>query len=284
MRLLLLSLFGVALGAQPVTNAMTHSPGSGPAKGHLIVIGGGAVGKPILDRFAALAGGLDAPIVVIPTAGEGVPSLERHPLQRHGFTHLVHLHTNDRKVADAEEFVAPLQAAKGVWIDGGRQWRLVDSYLGTKTQKELENLLGRGGVIAGTSAGATIQGSYLVRGAREGNTIMMAKGYEEGFGFLRNVAIDQHLIARHRENDLVPVISLKPELLGIGLDEAMAIVVTGNSFSVMGASKVAIYDTNYGVGTDGRSYYWLEAGDCFDITARKKQSCAPPAGSRPLVQ
>jgi cyanophycinase len=281
MRLLFLSLFGVALGAQPVTNAANHSPGSGPAKGHLIVIGGGAVGQAILDRFAALAGGLDAQIVVVPTAGEVVPPLEHHALKRHGFTHLVHLHTNDRKVADSAEFVAALKTAKGVWIDGGRQWRLVDSYLGTKTAKELDNVLERGGVIAGTSAGATIQGSYLVRGAREGNTIMMAKGYEEGFGFLRNVAIDQHLIARHRENDLVPVISLKPELLGIGLDEATAIVVTGDSFSVIGASKVAIYDTNYGVGADGKAYYWLQAGDCFDITARKKQSCAPPAGSRP---
>ena len=272
MRLLLLSLFGVALGAQPVTNAMTHSPGSGPAKGHLIVIGGGEVGKAILDRFAALAGGLDAPIVVIPTAGEGVPLLERH-----GFTRLSQLHTDERKVADSEAFGAPLRAAKGVWMEVGQPWQLVDRYLGTKTVRELDSLLARGGVIAG----ATIQGSYLVRGAREGNTVMMAKGYEEGFGFLRNVVIDQHLIARHRENDLVPVISLKPELLGIGLDEATAIVVTGDSFSVIGASKVAIYDTNYGVGADGKAYYWLQAGDCFDITARKKQSCAPPAGSRP---
>ena len=276
MRLVLLGLIGVALGAQPVTNAMTHSPGSGPAKGHLIVIGGGDVGSEILDRFAALAGGLDAPIVVIPTAGEGVPSLERHPLTRHGFRHLVQLHTNDRKVADSAKFVAELQAARGVWIDGGRQWRLVDSYLGTKTVREMDNLLERGGVIAG----ATIQGSYLVRGAREGNTMMMAKGYEEGFGFLRNVAIDQHLNGRHRENDLVPVISLKPELLGIGLDEATAIVIEGNTFAVLGAGKVAIYDTNYGVGADGKAYYWLEAGDCFDITARKKQSCKPPGGSR----
>ena len=272
MRLVLLGLIGVALGAQPVTNAMTHSPGSGPAKGHLIVIGGGEVGSEILDRFAALAGGLDAPIVVIPTAGERMPSLERH-----GFTRLVRLHTEDRKVADSEEFVAALRGAKGVWIDGGREWKLVDSYLGTKTVSELDKLLARGGVIAG----ATIQGSYLVRGAREGNSVMMAKGYEEGFGFLRNVAIDQHLSGRHRENDLVPVISLKPELLGIGIDEATAIVVTGNSFSVIGASKVAIYDANYGVGADGKSYYWLQAGECFDITARKKRSCGLPAVSRP---
>jgi len=280
MRLLGLLLLGSALWAQPVTNAAVHSPGSGPAKGSLIVIGGGALGKEILDRFATLAGGLDAPIVVIPTAGEGVPPLARHPLIRHGFSNVVQLHTKDRAEADSDAFLAPVRAAKGVFIDGGRQWRLVDSYLGTKTQKELDNLLARGGVIAGTSAGATIQGSYLVRGAREGNTIMMAKGYEEGFGFLRNVAIDQHLIARKRENDLVPVIALKPELLGIGIDEGTAIVVTGNTFEVIGASKVAIYDSNYGVGPDGKQYYWLERGDCFAITVRKKQSCALPAPSR----
>ncbi len=284
MRLLGLLLLGGALWAQPVTNAAVHSPGSGPANGRLIVIGGGALGPEILSRFAAYAGGLDAPIVVIPTAGEGVPPLVRHPLVRHGFTNVVQLHTKDRAEANSDAFLAPLRAAKGVFIDGGRQWRLVDSYLGTKTQKELDNLLARGGVIAGTSAGATIQGSYLVRGAREGNTIMMAKGYEEGFGFLRNVAIDQHLIARKRENDLVPVIALKPELLGIGIDEGTAIVVTGNTFEVIGASKVAIYDSNYGVGPDGKQYYWLERGECFAITARTKQSCALPAPSRRSAQ
>ena len=273
MRLLGLLLCASLLPAQPVTNAAVHSPGSGPAQGHLIVIGGGALGDDILHRFADLAGGLAAPIVVIPTAGEQLRPLTTHPLHRHGFSNLVQLHTKDRAEADSDAFLAPLRAARGVFIDGGRQWRLVDSYLGTKTQRELENLLARNGVIAGTSAGATIQGSYLVRGAREGNTIMMAKGYEEGFGFLRNVAIDQHLIARHRENDLVPVISLKPELLGIGIDEGTAIVVAGNRFEVIGASKVAIYDSNYGVGPDGKSYYWLLPGDCFTLTVRTKQSC-----------
>jgi cyanophycinase len=280
MRWFALLLLAIPGWTQPVTNATVHSPGSGPAAGHLIVIGGGEVGREISDRFAALAGGKDALIVVIPTAEENVPPLEQHPLRQAGFTHLVQLHTRDRAEADSEAFVAPMRGAKGVWIDGGRQWRLVDIYLGTKTQRELEQLLARGGVIAGTSAGATIQGSYLVRGAREGNTIMMANGYEEGFGFLRNVAIDQHLIAWKRENDLVGVIALKPELLGIGIDEDTAIVVTGSMFEVIGASKVAIYDSNYGVGPDGKQYYWVHPGECFAITARMKQSCAPRAPSR----
>ena len=98
-------------------------------------------------------------------------------------------------MADTEAFAAPLKTARGVWFAGGRQWRLVDAYMGTRTQREIEAVLARGGVVGGCSAGATIQGSYLVRGAREGNQIMMAKGYEEGFGYLRGVAIDQHLLA-----------------------------------------------------------------------------------------
>ena len=259
------------------TNAALHSPASGPANGYVIPIGGGLVGPEILNRFAKLAGGLDAPIVVIPTAGDAdtfAPAvLERHPLRKHGFTHLTLLHTRDRKVADTEAFAAVLKSAKGVWFDGGRQWRLVDSYLNTRTHRELDALLQRGGVIAGTSAGATIVGSYLVRGAREGNTIMMAKGYEQGLGFLSFVAIDQHLIKRKRENDMLPVVALKPELLGLGLDEGTAVVVHGTTFDVVGVSKVAIYDANYGAGPDGKGYYFLSAGDCFDIAMRKQIAC-----------
>src|SRR2546425_254934 len=157
----------------------------------------------------------------------------------------------------------------GVWFEGGRQWRLVDSYLNTRTERELYALLGRGGVIGGSSAGATIQGSYLVRGAREGNTVMMAKGYEQGLGFLRGVAVDQHLLARHRENDLLQVIAAHPHLLGIGLDESTAIVVQGDTAKVIGASKVAIYDRNYQAGADGKSYYFLSSGDTFHLKNRR---------------
>lgn len=240
-------------------------------------IGGGRLGPEILNRFAQLAGGLNAPIVVIPTAGEaatyGPEYLERHPLRRHGFTHLTLLHTRDPKQANTTEFNAPLQSAKAVFIDGGRQWRLVDSYLNTQTHKELDALLARGGVIAGTSAGATIQGSYLVRGAREGNTVMMAKGYEQGLGFLNFIAIDQHLIARKREADMLQVIALKPELLGIGLDENTAAVVRGSRLEVIGVSKMAVYDANFGAGPDGKQYYFLQPGDCLNIATRKKISC-----------
>src|SRR6266516_2733264 len=219
----------------------------GPSHGTLLIVGGGTLGGEIEQRFIQLAGGVEAPMIFIPTAEDGEPraTATNNFLARAGVKHVTLLHTRDRKVADSEAFVKPLRAARGVWFEGGRQWRLVDSYLNTRTEKELFGVLKRGGVIGGSSAGATIQGSYLVRGAREGNTLMMAPGYERGMAFLKKSAIDQHVIARHREDDLIPVIAKHPELLGIGLDEGTAIVVEGNRFEVIGKSQVFIHDAKY---------------------------------------
>ena len=255
--------------AEPASSASTSV---GPANGALIVAGGGALGREITDRFLELAGGPDAPIVVIPTAGGDTSypadwgGLEL--LRRSGATDLVVLHTNDRRVADSEAFVAPLRRARGVWFPGGRQWRLVDSYLGTRTERELHALLRRGGVVGGTSAGASIQASYLVRGAREGNHIMMAPGYEQGFAFLRNVAVDQHVIPRRRLGDLPQVIERHPQLLGIGIDEGTAILVRGDEFEVIGASRVFVYG-----GTDPQDdegpWAVLEPGTRYDLRGRR---------------
>lgn len=104
-----------------------------------------------------------------------------------------------------------------------------------------------------------------MRGAREGNQIMMAKGYEEGFGYLKNVAVDQHLIRRRREKDLVGVIAAHPDLLGIGIDESTAIIVAGDRFEVIGDSQVGIYD---GQDHDGKRYYFLSPGARFDLKTR----------------
>jgi cyanophycinase len=242
----------------------------GPACGALIV-DGGAENAEAITRFVALAGGPDAPVVVIPTASETDPvDVKRHHQtfsRRFGFKNVTVLHTRNRDEANKEEFVAPLKKARGVWFSGGRQWRLVDAYMGTRTQHEIESVLWRGGVIGGSSAGATIQGSYLVRGAREGNHIMMAKGYEEGFGYLRGVAIDQHLVVRRRMDDLVDVIAKKPELLGLGLDEPAAIVVQGDRMEVIGRGVVGIYD---GKDHDGKKYFFLAPGEIFDLAARKR--------------
>jgi cyanophycinase len=245
------------------------APSHGPAKGYLIITGG----APDFKRFIEMAGGAKAHIVVIPTAAITSPAMEAMlPPYCKGSgpfagMHCAVLHTTDRTVADSAEFVAPLQDATGVWLEGGRHWRLADAYLGTRTLKELFHVLDRGGAIGGGSAGATIQGSYMVRGSSDpdDNTIMMAPGHEIGFGFFTNVTIDQHVDARGRENDLAVVMKAHPELLGLGLDQSTSITVHGDTMTVNGPDRVAVWD---GKDHGGKGYYYLRAGDKLDTVTR----------------
>jgi cyanophycinase len=253
---------GVAQGAAPVV---------GPARGSLVVVGGALRDPAIIRRFLELAGGAEAPIVVIPTAEGGESYDDSYPglrqFRAQGATRLTVLHTTDRAEAESEEFVRALREARGVWFSGGRQWRLADAYLGTRVEAELRRVLERGGVIGGTSAGASIQGSYLVRGDTRSNTIMMGD-HEVGFGFMNNTAIDQHLLRRNRQFDLVEVLEAHPELLGIGLDENTAIVVQGDELEVIGASYVAIYDRK-GEWDPRRPFFLLGPGERLDLKSRE---------------
>jgi cyanophycinase len=254
----------------------------GPSKGSLVIVGGSMQDPAIFGRFLELAGGPDAPIVIIPTAGSGEDydqywsGLTRY--RNAGAKNLTVLHTRDRAVADSEEFVRPIKEARGVFFPGGRQWRLADSYLNTRTHEELFALLDRGGVIGGSSAGATIQGSFLVRGDTKGNTLMIGD-HLEGFGFLKNVGIDQHLLKRNRQFDMIEVIEKHPELLGIGIDEDTAIVVRGDRFEVIGQGYVAIYDAHKLIPPDGK-FYFLAPGDRFDLEKREAQR--PSRTMRPI--
>lgn len=243
----------------------------GPKKGTLVIVGGGQVGPEIRSRFIQLAGGPNANFVIIPTADEDrnltdLDKIKNRFVETWGVKNVTVLHTRDKKVADTKAFAEPIRHASAVWFPGGRQWRLADSYLGTRTEKEIKKLLDRGGVVGGSSAGATIQGSYLVRGAVEGNTVMMSPGHEQGLGLMKNVAIDQHILTRHREKDLDPVIAKHPGLLGIGIDESTAIVVHGSEFGVIGKSKVAIHDGKPHEG--GGDFYFLEPGQKFNLATR----------------
>ena len=243
----------------------------GPANGSLVIVGGAMRDPAIVNRFIRLAGGPDAPIVAIPTAGGGEEYDEYwsglRMFKEAGATDLTVLHTTDPAVANTDEFVEPLKRARGVWFGGGRQWRLADAYLNTKVHDELWKVLERGGVIGGSSAGATIQGSYLARGDTRTNTIMMGD-HVEGMGFLKNAAIDQHLLRRNRQFDLLEIIEAHTDLLGIGIDENTAIVVNGDEFVVIGQGYVAIYDHDRQIDSGGK-FYFLAPGQRFDLATRE---------------
>ncbi len=240
----------------------------------------------IYETFIDLAGGPDAHMVMIPTAGGQAEYDARYgglnAWREHGARNMTVLHTTDPEVADTEAFVEPLRTADAVFFFGGRQWRLVDAYAGTRTEEEIRNVLDRGGVIGGTSAGASIQGSFLVRGDTRTNQVMMGD-HQEGFGYLRDVGIDQHVLRRNRHFDLLEVLDAHPELLGIGLDEDTGIVVRGDRFEVIGRSYVLIYDRNT-VTSGGGSFYFLAPGDEFDLAERRAMRPAQTMQSVPGIQ
>ena len=151
----------------------------GPENGHLVIVGGNLQSESIYQRIISLAGGPDASIVVVPTAG-GDPTYDQNfttavAFRKYGATNVTVLHTYDPAVADTDAFVAPLLEAKGIFFGGGRQWRLVDAYAGTKAEAAFQNVLDAGGVISGSSAGASIIGSFLARGDTANNTIMIGR-------------------------------------------------------------------------------------------------------------
>jgi cyanophycinase len=263
----------------------------GPNNGALLTIGGFASDSIYFPIFSELAGGYDSPIVIIPTARDD-ESLATDSLflkltdrfKQAGFENVTILHTRDREFANSKEFIQPIINAKGIWFQGGRQWRLADSYLNTKTHDAINNLLDRGGVVAGSSAGATIQGSFLARGDTEKNTIMVGD-HLEGLGFISNIAIDQHLLARNRQFDMFEILSKYPYLLGIGLEENTGIIVKKDTFEVVGLSYIAIYDgtrwsaerdTVYQLPMGSKEFYFLGAGEKYDLRNRKVISKLKP--------
>ena len=286
-------VLGLALAAAMAGAAASEAPEYGPPNGSLVIAGGGPLdGTGIIERFIDLAGGQTAKLVIVPTAGgnrNADGSVRPYqdtdvvaPWLKRGLKHVRMLHTHDPKAADAEAFVQALREADAVWFNGGRQWHIVDSYRDTRAYREFHQVLARGGVIGGSSAGATIQGEYLVRGDTSGpNVIMTAEpGHQEGFKFLRRTAIDQHINTRNRWDDLVPVIQRFPHLLGIGLSEGTAIVVRGDRFEVVGTWKVAIHDNTRLYQPWEKPYFVLSPGDVYDMKARRVEKLGTGGAAR----
>ena len=262
-----------------LTSPLPSGPIHGPERGSLVICGGGRLPEEIIAEFIGRAGGPGALIVVVPTAGgRETYDEENSGLQMFrsaGAANLTFLHTYDPQIADTEAFARPLRQAGGVWFGGGRQWRLVDAYAGTGTERAFLEVLERGGVIGGSSAGASIQASYMVRGAPQGNTIMMAEGYEQGFGYLRNAAVDQHIDTRRRQADILEVLAVYPELLGIGLYEGTALVVERDMATVMGRGSAALYDIKTPRVGDEPYNWLLSAGQRFDLARRRPLTDRP---------
>lgn len=214
------------------------------AAGSLVIVGGGGLPMPIRKRFIELAGGPDALIIVLPTAQtDPLPEqVGQKYFEEAGARNVQVLRARQRPDVESADAAKLLKQAGGIWFGGGRQWRFVDAYENTSALPLIHAVLERGGVIGGSSAGASIQAQYLVRGSPLTNRDMMAAGYERGFGFLPGVAIDQHFAQRKRFVDMTAVMKAHPQLLGIGIDESTALVVQGSQGEVWGKGQVHLYD------------------------------------------
>lgn len=222
-----------------------------PVPGTLFICGGGKIPDKVLNEFVRLAGGRNASIVIITTASETADSgdVDRNIefWRRQKIAGLPILHTRDKAIADDPKFCEPLAAATGVWFIGGHQQRIIDAYLGTRTETALRAVLKRGGVIGGTSAGAAIMSQVMIKGSHvdpESGQQIPELGH--GFGFLPGTLVDQHFHKRKRHGRLVHALAQYPKLVGFGVDENTALVIRGRRISVMGDSTVDTFLPPFG--------------------------------------
>ena len=253
--------------------------------GTLYIVGGGGTPRGLMREFVDMAGGDDAHMIFVPCTEDKTVSDNQRLIRQWkamGVASAHVIHTKDRNRANSDEtFLKPLKKATGIWFGGGRQWNFVDSYYGTQAHKLMKDVLKRGGVIGGSSAGASVQGSYLARANPVANFDIMAAGYERGLGFLNGVAIDQHFSQRRRQKDMTQLANRYPQLLGIGIDEGTAIKVQGSIAQVIGRGKVFFYDRRQPVVPGQDDFLALEADTRFDLVERKVIEEETEPGSAP---
>ena len=221
-----------------VTSAQAQQP-RGARK--LVIAGGGSLPSSILQRFRALAG--EHPkLLVVPTASGSEPDAESliELWNERGFDDVQILHTRDRTRANEPTFVDPIEHATAIWFGGGSQSKLSEAYAGTLTQMKLMELLERGGVIGGTSAGAAIQSETMIASGR--TKPKLAKG----LAFLPHCIIDQHFLARDRIRRSIAAVKQHPQKIGLGIDEGTALIVNGERAEVIGRSFVLRIEINRG--------------------------------------
>ena len=239
---------------------------------------GGVGSNPaITSAFIALAGGPSSQIVVIPTAsvGDAGPAgdwetrLAVRLKDSWGVAAVNVLQSLDRDTSNSDRFVAPLRRATGVWILGGFPRNLVHSYLGTKTERAIRDLLDRGGVVGGESAGAMIQAAWLDTSDDEDFTpddrrLIKANG-AAGFNLLTSAAVFPHFDKRGPDA-AVKFNREHPDQLGIGIDEETALIVKGDRAEVVGLRTVSLYGGSH---RGAVNPVVLRNGDRYDFAARK---------------
>jgi cyanophycinase len=264
-------------------------PGSGfDVAGPVVLIGGAEDkrrDKVILARFVEMAGGPEARIVVLSTAstlGDKATDRYRTLFEDLGAAEVIGLRPLSREESNDPEVVGHVARASGVFLTGGNQMRLVSMVGGTKLEDALVSARDRGGVIAGTSAGASAAATHMVAFGRPGASPKHRMIHiSAGLGLVDGVIVDQHFEQRGRMGRLLAAVALSPRLIGIGLDEdTAAIIYADRTLEVIGKGSVTLVD-GANITTDafntkghrpmmvsGAVVHALPAGYRFDLRGR----------------
>lgn len=204
---------------------------------------------------------------------------------------LVELYVDDRAEAQSPEKLKLLDEAAGVFFSGGDQLRISSQIGDTAVEHRIREIWRQGGVLAGTSAGASVvSDTMLVRGSSAESHRIGDLQMAPGLGLLRDVIIDQHFAERGRIGRLLGAVAESPRVLGIGIDEDTAAVVEGDRFEVVGSGAVYVVDAE-GVTrsniAEARSdcalsiydvrLHVLSHGDAFDLASRRPEGPPRPA-------
>jgi cyanophycinase len=262
--------------------------GNGPA-GELIVIGGHedkSGDKTILHEVAARVNSGALAIATVATRLADELWEEYAALFRSlGVKNIVHLEVRNREEAFADNKIQSLKNVNVIFFTGGDQLKITSKLGGTRIHERIQEIYERGGTIAGTSAGASVLSeNMLVSGrsnqsSRIGEDLFMAAG----FGFAKDMIIDQHFAERGRIGRLLGAVARNPKLLGVGIDEDTAILMRPRKhFRVLGSGGVYVLDghevnfTNISEEESGRTVsvfgikvHVLGHGDGFDLTTRQ---------------
>jgi cyanophycinase len=214
--------------------------GTQTTPGPVVAVGGGGTTPAIVARTLELAGGKAAVVAVLPqaselpTAGDGSVKMWTEA----GAKSVRVVSFDNREAARAI-----LKEATLIWMPGGSQSRFMEKIDGTGLAELITERHRAGAVVGGTSAGAAVLSAEMItgeadlKGLKSGTTIL-----KKGLGLLPGVLVDQHFLQRQRGNRLISGVLDHPTLVGVGIDEATAVIFQGTMMQVLGKSGVVVVD------------------------------------------
>ncbi|HEY9642058.1 MAG TPA: cyanophycinase, partial [Coleofasciculaceae cyanobacterium] len=217
--------------------------------GQLVIIGGGEDKEnncTVLREFVRRAGGTQARIVVL-TAATSLPrevgETYIRVFERLGVESVKVIDTEYREDSEKPEALEAAQQATGIFFTGGDQARIIGLIKDTPLDSEIHKRYAEGAVVGGTSAGAAMMPDVMIiEGQSETNPRADVVEMGPGMGFLPNIVVDQHFAQRGRLGRLISALMLQPAVLGFGIDEDTAVIVSGDEFEVVGSGAVTVVD------------------------------------------